>query len=1352
MANNPLYPGYSPGKENEDDINPLYPGYYTGKPLSNKPQPKNFLKPIEFDADIITAEIDNIGEKVLKAPLAGPRWIKERIVDDWKSQLKVSVSSSQKLDVTELDDYSVEDFPGVSLELSLNPNDWGLNPKEDKEKRKEQFKKQLKKTINSWTKETTGIDTNNLLKPDFADFKNRQEEKMWTRAMGYGEEPESLPLDDRLAVQAVEKHVTAAHEDYWDVKAPLDLKGEDPDGVKVKIERRNDKTKEIETQYHKDIYRETATNVAEFQNQKGNPKNRDKYYNGIMREGSEAVSKELEHYYKNSNDTAKKIFDKNAGALAFYDAQNRIVQDIYDLDKSVNKGFIKEIKKIQASGGTDRSEINTVLNNLSEVYKSKEKSRAQKFNEVEVLYKQGRINKDSYSRFVKDNEIYKTYLNDRMGVVKGVVNDSSDIKSAIKKLSDDGYGKKLTTTETFNESIAGRFQKGMENSILGNKDGDIGRLIRSNELKSAGVDLKAKALIPIIDRNRQDRIYNSTLEVLDAWDGEKLLERYVWKRIKQALPERLEAWTSGSVLGKQLEKTNYFGLKVAVDDDGNAKSLEGMTDLKKISKFKEKYGYKVNMKLDKNVFGIDNLELKGGNPEFDLLKKSSALQFFELSDKGQRETFAKLLNGNKSDQLKDEINQIVSKGKFGVSHKDLELSQAMGIKDIVDGKINLNKLSQKKLGTRFDNLDEAQKKLISDLAKDGRLELDLVDACRENGLYNQAKNFKQWAGTSLGSKIGPSSPVFIRGIPTVDEYKVDLLGSDLLKGLGLEDVLIKRSELDALKIFSNGDLTLIDFTNRNQVQQIKKMLMGKGVKLDDMSKVFFNTSKFQALSELDQKKLLGMIDEFGEFTQWLEKLPDGVKNKLFDSNARLEFFKMLKNSDFKEKFKDVNLKDFSEFQKWLANLPEDKRKELLQGMDPLVLFGILKSGQFGDKYKDPTGENSMVFSLFQKVFDKNNLLGRGYKLGDRKFIGSLEKLHKRMEELQSRISGSFIGRAVRFINNWKDIIAKKAAEMAIKIFSKVIANLLGAAAATTGFLAPLMPFIKAVAEKVIKKIFVYGEASLKALFKLDTTELEKLVAKDVKKVFSCCLVIGILLTLPMMIISAMLFMIIGAVIGPADMSEVSVTNFGEMASNYTFNLGTCTLTDEVLAGAPEWYYSQCNPDWSSIQIDNSPYSIGNAGCTLTTIAMVYNYYGYSCVTPEVVNNSGPFGVSGNIPSHHTKDWDSWINGSCIPAGGSGIISGIIGGQGTVASSYNYYLDWFQQHPDGLISLGMTAPPDNQHWVILRWDGTNIIIVDPYPTSKSPAVSVYPGAFGEWTAVGNTTGYYCGDPSKCTAAP
>ncbi|MBW6441733.1 C39 family peptidase [Patescibacteria group bacterium] len=1254
MANNPLYPGYSPGKKDEESVNPLYPGYYAGKPLPKRPQSKDFVKPIEFDLDNIMQEIDNIAESATEAPLAGPRWIKKRVMDDWKNQLKISVSSSHSLDPTELDDYSVIDFPGVSLELSLNPDEWGLNPKDDKEKRKAKFKKQLKKTINKWTKETTGVDPGNLLKPDFSDFNNLQEEWAWTHAMGYGDPEEPIDPTKKLAIESVGGHVTAGHKDYWEETSPLNIKG-----VNVKVKRiddiRDPNTGKVtgrkeEIRGYADVYRDTATAIGEFENQKGNVKSRDSKYNDIMKNATDAVSKELEHHYLNSdNNNVRRIFDSHAGEIAFFDTQKEILDNVYSTDESLD-GVRKKLRKNQTVNEDGWRSLESNIN------KSISTAR-EKLERVEDLYSQGRLNERAYNRFKQDTSIYINFLDKRKGAVSDAASGKISGRQALYKLEDKA-GRGLTRTESFNESVAGRFQKGIEDSMRGTKKGDIGNLLRDSDLKANGVNLRARALIPMIDRTRQDRIYNTALEFLNDWDSENVLEKFVWNRvIKRALPERLEAWTAGTVVRDRLEKSNYFGLKIT--DKGSPNNEWAPA---KKAEFNRRYGYRVNMSLDRNVFGIDKLELNGGGKEFSLLDKKlknnddfklHALQYFKLENKpenkDERLMFAKLLNGNTSDELKLEISDLISNKRFGMSFNELGEFQRNEINTIISG---------------------------------------------QDGLIDQAKYFREWSKQKLGSREDPDSPAFIAPL---SEYRVNLLSS----GLGLENVLIKRDDLDKLKIFSNPDINLFDFSNGKHTQQLKKMLVGKEVSLDDMSKVFFGNSKFGALSTEEQQRLRDMMGEFSEFRKWMEGLPDDIKSKLVDGTSRLELFKALKSSDFKDKFKDA-------------------------------------------KYIDPTTETSMPFLLFEKIQEKNASLSWGYKLHERKYIGKLEKFHSKLQNIQNRINSSFVGKAVRLINNWRDIIAKKASEVATKLLAKVMSNLLGAAAASTGVLAVLMPVIKAVAEKTIKKVIVYGEAALKAVYKLDMSELEEMLMKDVKKLLTSCMIIVLAIFSPIILMASILMIIIGGTVSPADMSEVGVENFGEQAANFVGQIpGNCTPST-FDPGDVWYYYAQCHPDWYTDPIGTSDWTVGNAGCLLTSRAMVYKFFCYNVTPKHIASISSGFTSDGNMLHPEMGWWDEALyNAGVIDTMDSGITYENLTYSQPPSSNISKWKEWFENN-HGLIIIGINNDAGTaQHWVVISgYDSikNDFILQDPWSGPNKYFLETY-SSFNIIGARG-----YSGDPA------
>jgi hypothetical protein len=563
-------------------------------------------------------------------------------------------------------------------------------------------------------------------------------------------------------------------------------------------------------------------------------------------------------------------------------------------------------------------------------------------------------------------------------------------------------------------------------------------------------------LIPIIDRTRHERIYNSTLEVLNDWDEGRILEKYAWKAIKKALPERLEAAANGNFIGKRLEKSNYYGLKVATDSNGNAKSLEGVTNPRKIARFEKKYGYKMDLKFDKDEkkeFGLKKLQLKGGGKEFDILKTDSGLKYFNLENRDEKLMFAQVLNGNKSTDLEYSISNLISKKRYGVSFKELSDSQKNEV-----GKI---------LGNR-----------------DGG----------DGGLYADAKSFRDWSKQKLGSNAGPDSPNY--NIVNI------AIGSSILTSAGLTSLKMKRKDvkifLDSSKIFDNKLLENFNFSNEQHQKLLAFMLSDdRNPSPNKLANILFGKKGERVLagelSTEQMEQLKGFLNEMQMFRKWLDTLPEDVKKKLLDGKSKLELFKELKSAKSK---------------------------------------GIFN-------YTDPTNLNSTKLKLLLSVKKKNDNLTAGYKITERKFIGRLEKVHKRLQELQKKISESFIGRIIRFLNNWKDIIAKKVSELTTKLISKAIATLLGAAAASTGLLAVIMPMIKAVAEKVISKMLSYGEAAIKGLFKLDFSQLNEMLAKDLPKFFACCSAVGCAILLPIWLFVLMIVAVVGTSVSPVDMAEIT---------------------------------------------------------------------------------------------------------------------------------------------------------------------------------------------------------------------
>jgi hypothetical protein len=86
------------------------------------------------------------------------------------------------------------------------------------------------------------------------------------------------------------------------------------------------------------------------------------------------------------------------------------------------------------------------------------------------------------------------------------------------------------------------------------------------------------------------------------------------------------------------------------------------------------------------------------------------------------------------------------------------------------------------------------------------------------------------------------------------------------------------------------------------------------------------------------------------------------------------------------------------------------------------------------------------------------------------------------------------------------------------------------------------------------------------------------------------------------------------------------TAITDLAGNPLAEPYTWSFTSELTPSQPPEglldvkFFSQKDPAWSDIYLDNSPYTIGNSGCALTSLAMIVKYFGYDA-DPARLNTS-----------------------------------------------------------------------------------------------------------------------------------
>jgi peptidoglycan hydrolase CwlO-like protein len=134
-----------------------------------------------------------------------------------------------------------------------------------------------------------------------------------------------------------------------------------------------------------------------------------------------------------------------------------------------------------------------------------------------------------------------------------------------------------------------------------------------------------------------------------------------------------------------------------------------------------------------------------------------------------------------------------------------------------------------------------------------------------------------------------------------------------------------------------------------------------------------------------------------------------------------------------------------------------------------------------------------------------------------------------------------------------------------------------------------------------------------------------------------------------------------------------------------------------------WYYSQQNSSWAGDTMGYSPYTIGQFGCLITSIAMIAKHKGESNVTPRYIADNGNFTGDGY-----------YISG---PQGISEITAG---------TNWNYINSQIAMGNPVIVRLNLSS-----YWthfvVIYAKSGSNYLIQDPWsPTGSGYSTSLVSG--------------------------
>jgi len=1243
MANNPLYPGYSPKKEGAGSVNPIYPGYYSGKPISKRPDWRGNIKPAEYNFDYLLHDIDEVGKDVANTPIISPKWYADRIVDDWKNQLKVSVTPNTNMDVTELDDYATDDLAGATTSLSLKPSDWGIGNK----KGFEQTKKQIKSTLKAWVKETTGVNLNNLLDSDFSDIQNALNEKLWSIALGYGEE--NAANSERIGGKAVADRTTAMFKDvresaytdeYGKRLSPLDLKHKqktNPDGTINIVEDR--------------IYDDTVSAAISFANNRGNVRDRDKLHTSFLSEAVKAVNKDISNNLKpeslsSKQNAAVNFFNTEVGILKSMEAAQKIAED-------TAKELIKRTetqRKSWRDPNWDKSKfIDGKIEGLKEAKTNIEKLKSS-------------LNKDIPSNKIeflnKEIEKYNTHIDNLLKTLEnGKKNNYEFSRNDIKKIKGPTPSTNFNGRTTFQDSLGGNLRRDMERSILSNKESDIGSVINAE-----GSNLRAKKIAPVMYRLRQDRIHYATKEVLEQFDKgglAQVAETYVWNNLKNKMSARLERASSGSIIGDTLKRTNYFGLKI--DDRGTPTDQYFEKHPWKKASFERKFLNKTDVKLDKELSGLvgDGIFNKIRVTSLDVHK--DRLEHLENLNK---ERVKKGLTENKIASL----NLIGDKtlNRFKLDSKNIE-DQILLARLINNDRSEdaLEKLSQKMFGYSLSSLSDKDRE---DMGK----------------FFTKIDYANNWVYQKSGGKIKALE---------MQKGFLNLTNEDFLKSIGVGDEEIKEiigklggtslriSKGEHLDIFKNNKVlgflnSTIDDKDKQKFLEDMLNLKGKNQTFNGYytQKIFGKNILTLSISEREEWNKIQ--DQFNKFSSWIESQRSIFGDKVDDPAFRLKLFMQFKKQGI-EGFSKVNV-----------------------------------------------NQNDKSFLLIKNIFQKNNDLNKGYKLTDKRYVGRLEKINNKMQSLQIKWQKSKLGRFIKFIKNWQEILSEKI----IALLSKLIAKLAGITAASLGPLAVLLPIIQALAEKVLKKALDYGSAFIKAIFKLDFDSIDKILQEDFKKIVQLLLLMVpgcVIVLLPVFLLVAVII----TITNPVDFSRSNFEGYG--AGNFPTSgepdprvfgcggmcggVGECVnsyggdnFTDDVGLGG--FYYNQFDPRWRNVPIGNSGSTIGPVGCFVTSVAMVYTFFGQP-VTPDVIAGQTYRYNGANMSDHSVEN---------------------------VISDDNYSADetglkqFFEDHPGGIAILGLFVNPaggSTQHYVVISGYDPSRNDFTLYDSARGPDACLkqeYPG--------------------------
>lgn len=567
MADNAFYPGYMPGTK---DVNPMFPGYFPGQPVSRIPRVPNYAKGFDYAYDFFTKGIDELELELTNQGKYLPGWVNERVIDDFKKQLKATIKGPENsVSVEELDEYDANALPGAfGLSVNLNPVDWVKDPK-----------KQAKIMLKDWGKTVI----------NWGDVETRIKENLWTqvlrenpnytRVVGVENFMGTAPMAEATANRIIAR-MKATGKRYGMVTTgstnPLALFSAN-DRTKSTLKHftgRFDATTgqgifEKNDQTLEDKMASVGGAVINFERASTFAPSRDKAFDVFQSKVFDAIEFNLE------DTVLQGTIQTDASLKTAYEtfkAKRTLAENMENISTKYEKGYKKELSKLYLEGNGSylasnstklKSAIDEGLANLDrDFYNSATKISGLSTKEAEALKKIT----DPYKKHLENLKQAIEDVDSKLGSV-GTKATPAQRASALAglrkadKIASGGFkGKGLTGGDVVVDSMQRSLLRHMSDDLLSSRKNGLGDLVSQLEAKHG--ELGISRLRAYVDRLRYERDSDTADTVIKLLEKGNLMEALVWNRARKLLIGLVPSMYVESLL----TKLSYFGLIIKDDD------------------------------------------------------------------------------------------------------------------------------------------------------------------------------------------------------------------------------------------------------------------------------------------------------------------------------------------------------------------------------------------------------------------------------------------------------------------------------------------------------------------------------------------------------------------------------------------------------------------------------------------------------------------------------------------------------------------------------------------------------------------------------------------------------------------